>query len=115
MRGSVDAKPGITQEKFDTLADNMLPLTVVGIGEKEPPCSALYRTGVASVGMRVESKGICTVAGIVNDVPCGVRAYIAPAMSIPVEGSVGALLLSRGISISTVVDSAPAGTVTLAP
>src|SRR6266700_5304637 len=110
MRGSLDAKPGITQEKFDTFADSMLPLTVVEIGANDPPCSALYRTGVASVGMRVESKGICTVAGVVNDVPCGVRAYIAPATSTPIEGSVGALLLSRGISMSTEVESAPAGT-----
>src|ERR1051325_4235530 len=115
MRGSVDAKPGITQEKFDTLADSVLPLIVVGIGANAPPCSALYRTGVASVGIRVESNGICTVAGVINDVPCGVNAYIAPAVSIPVEGNVGALLLSRGISISTELESAAAGTVTLAP
>src|SRR5581483_5992206 len=101
MRGSLEAKPGITQEKFETLAESRLPLIVVGIAVNAPPCSALYSTGSASVGMRVESNGICTVAGIENAVPWGVRAYIAPAVSTPVGGRVGAPVLSRGISIST--------------
>ena|SRR5438270_12533755 len=105
----------MTQEKFDTLAERRLPLTVVGIGEKAPPGSALYSTGSASVGMRVESNGICTVAGLENAVPCGVSPNIAPALSTPVEGRSGAPEFSRGISISTFADNAPAGTVTLAP